>query len=68
MRVPTAEELAAIAAAYLSLSRAAAPGAQAKTEPSRWRLAGRVPVEGAEQARALTRAASRWSVAGRLDD
>ena len=67
MRVPTAEELAAIAAAYLSLSRATASGAQAKTEPSRWRFAGRLPVADAEQARTLARAASRWSIAGRLD-
>jgi hypothetical protein len=68
MRVPTAEELAAIAAAYLSLSRATPSEAQAKTGPSRWRLAARLPIADAEQARALARAASRWSIAGRLDD
>ncbi|MDB5094694.1 MAG: hypothetical protein JWO85_2795 [Candidatus Eremiobacteraeota bacterium] len=68
MRVPTAEELAAIAAAYLSLSRATASEIQTKTAPSRWRLAGRLPVADAEQARSVERATSRWSVAGRLDD
>jgi hypothetical protein len=68
MRAPTAEELAAIAAAYLSLSRAVDSEAQAKTAPSRWRLAGRLPIADAEQARSVERATSRWSIAGRLDD
>jgi hypothetical protein len=68
MRVPTAEELAAIAAAYLSLSRATASEAPANTAPPRWRLAGRLPIADTEQARSVERAASRWSIAGRLDD
>jgi hypothetical protein len=67
MRVPTAEELAAIAAAYLAISRATAPTMQPATGPSRWRLAGRLPVAGVSQARSLERATSRWSIAGRLD-
>ncbi len=68
MRVPTAEELAAIAAAYLSISRAVAPSAQPAAAPSRWRLAGRLPVADAAQARSAARSASRWTIAGRLDD
>jgi hypothetical protein len=68
MRVPTAEELAAIAAAYLSLSRAAAPGSQTMAERSRWRLSARLPIADVEQARAVARGASRWSIAGRLDE
>jgi hypothetical protein len=68
MRVPTADELAAIAAAYVAMSRAAAPSTQPAKEPSRWRLAGRLPVADVSRARSLERAASRWSTAGRLDD
>jgi hypothetical protein len=68
MRVPTAEELAAIAAAYLATSRAAVPSRPPAAESSRWRLAGRLPIADAEQARSVELAASRWSIAGRLDD
>jgi hypothetical protein len=68
MRVPTAEELAAIAAAYVVRSRAAGSGAQPAAAPSRWRLAGRLPVADVSLARRLDRAASRWSVAGLLDE
>ncbi len=66
MRVPTADELAAIAAAYLAV----APGDErpAPAEASRWRLAGRLRLEDAARTRVLARAASRWSAAGRLDD
>ncbi|GAC1579906.1 MAG: hypothetical protein NVS3B7_14170 [Candidatus Elarobacter sp.] len=65
MHVPTADELAAIAVAYLALTRRdhAAP----RTEASRWRLAGRLPALDAERARLAAAGASRWTIAGRLD-
>ncbi len=62
--VPSADELAAIAAAYLrTMQRAGEPDPVAAT--SRWRLAARLPVE-PERARFGT-ALSRWKAAGRLD-
>jgi hypothetical protein len=65
MRVPSSEELAAIAAAYLVVTRATnEPAAPA---PSRWRLAGRLAFEDPEVMRAVARARSRWTLAGRLD-
>jgi len=63
MRPPSDAEAAAIAAAYAVLLRrdvaAHAP------PPSRWRLAARVPELEAANA---PRVASRWTLAGRLDD
>jgi hypothetical protein len=67
MRVPSAEELAAIAAAYTVLARAEAVPAPA--ERPRWRIAGRLRALGAApDARFAARTASLWNAAGRLDD
>ncbi|MDB5071902.1 MAG: hypothetical protein JWM87_3013 [Candidatus Eremiobacteraeota bacterium] len=65
MRVPTDEELAAIAVAYLAVTRRdeTAPRAEA----SRWALAGRLPLRDVQHARFAARAGSRWNAAGRLD-
>jgi hypothetical protein len=65
MRVPTADELAAIAAAYLL--RVPPDDAPASPAPSRWRLAGRLTVTDAARARHAARVTSRWNAAGRLD-
>ena len=65
MHVPSADELAAIAAAYLVVAgRRESP---ARTEASRWALAGRIRLQDAAEARFVARAASRWNAAGRLD-
>jgi hypothetical protein len=64
MRCPSAEELAAIAAAYLAVTARATPP---RAEASRWALAGRIRLRDAADARFAARAASRWNVAGRLD-
>jgi hypothetical protein len=61
--VEGAEELAAIAAAYLLY--APRDDAPAATAQSRWRLAGRL--EAADDVRYTQRAGSRWKAAGRLD-
>jgi hypothetical protein len=66
LRVPSAEELAAIAAAYTVLARADAPAAPA--ERPRWRVAGRLRALDAPDARFAARTASLWNAAGRLDD
>ena len=66
MHVPTADELAAIAAAYLAVTSHAETPAQPETP--RWRLAGRLPEIDDERLRFAARAASRWNAAGRLDD
>ncbi|HYZ15522.1 MAG TPA: hypothetical protein VE591_03930 [Candidatus Acidoferrum sp.] len=63
MRVPTREELAAIAVAYRVV--AARPQA-ASVDVSRWRLAGRLPIADAGAARNAARVASRWKAAGRV--
>ena len=65
MHVPSADQLAAIAAAYLVV--AGRTGSPPRAEASRWALAGRIPLEDAAEARFIARAASRWSAAGRLD-
>jgi hypothetical protein len=65
MRVPSAEELAAIAAAYTIVSRAEETAAP--PEAPRWRLAGRLPRLDAPRARFAARSAARWNAAGRLD-
>ncbi len=67
MRAPSADELAAIAAAFLVIDRRG----DAMTKPpeaSRWALAARLPAnDDVASARFVTRAASRWNAAGRLD-
>ena len=65
MRGPAEDELAAIAVAYLAVSRRAEPSAPAET--SRWQLAGRLPLSDVQRARFAARSASRWNAAGRLD-
>ncbi len=67
MRAPSADELAAIAAAFLVIGRR--DEAATAPEPSRWSLAARLPAyDDAPRARFVARAASRWNAAGRLDD
>jgi hypothetical protein len=63
--VPTGDELAAIAAAYLL--QVPASDAPSPATPSRWRLAARLPVTGTQRARLAARVTSRWNAAGRLD-
>jgi hypothetical protein len=65
MHVPTADELAAIAAAYVAVT--ASDDTPAQPAASRWRLAGRLPDVDDERVRFAARSASRWSAAGRLD-
>jgi hypothetical protein len=65
MRVPTEDELAAIAVAYLAVTPPSDEPASAQA--SRWSLAGRLPVTDAERARFAARSVSRWKAAGRLD-
>jgi hypothetical protein len=68
MRVPSADELAAIAAAYLVVSSSGERDpARAGDAASRWSLAGRVRLNDAPRARFAASAASRWTMAGRLD-
>jgi hypothetical protein len=64
MQAPTADELAAIAAAYAIMVQLAQPPCH--VEPSRWRLAARLP--DLELDAPDARVASRWSLAGRLDE
>ena len=67
MHVPTADELAAISAAYVAMaSHAEPPVPPVPPETSRWRLAGRLP-EVDEQRVRFAASASRWNAAGRLD-
>jgi hypothetical protein len=65
MRVPPEEELAAIAVAYLALT--SGERVPARTEASRWSLAGRLPLRDVRAGRFAARSASRWNAAGRLD-
>jgi hypothetical protein len=65
MHAASAEELAAIAAAYLVVTARTAPPPRA--EASRWALAGRIAADDDAAARFVARAASRWNAAGRLD-
>jgi hypothetical protein len=67
MRVPSEDELAAIATAYLAVTTTSDATAQAEP-PSRWRLAGRLPDADDQRVRFAATQASRWSAAGRLDD
>lgn len=64
MAAPSAEELAAIAAAYLAVARAATPAVPARA--SRWVLAARIP-ELAEDRVVLAARTTRWNAASRLD-
>ncbi|MEO7038966.1 MAG: hypothetical protein ABI186_02925 [Candidatus Elarobacter sp.] len=64
MHVPSAEELAAIAAAYVVATQQ--PHADPARGISRWSLAGRVDDGDIDAARALAVRGSRWSIAGRL--
>jgi hypothetical protein len=66
MRVPSEDELAAIAAAYVAVTAVPDTAAQAPA-PSRWRLAGRLPEIDEQRLRFVAAAASRWNAAGRLD-
>jgi hypothetical protein len=65
MHVPTAEELAAIAVAYLAVSRGSeAPPARPS---SPWRLAGRLDSNDLPSVRGAVPSGSRWRMAGRFD-
>jgi hypothetical protein len=66
MRVPSEDELAAIAAAYVAVTAGSDTPAQTPA-PSRWRLAGRLPEIDQQRVRFAATAASRWNAAGRLD-
>jgi hypothetical protein len=65
MHVPSADELAAIAAAYVVVTAEADTPAPART--SRWSLAGRLADVDEQCMRFATAPASRWNAAGRLD-
>ena len=65
MHVPSADELAAIAAAYLVVTARTEPPRRA--EPSRWALAGRIASDDDIAARLVARAASRRNAAALLD-
>ncbi len=66
MHVPSADELAAITAAYVAVTAISDTSAQMPA-PSRWRLAGRLPEIDEQRVRFAATAASRWNAAGRLD-
>ena len=66
MHVPSEDELAAIAAAYVAVTAHPETAVQPEA-PSRWRLAGRLPDVDEQRVRFAAAAASRWSAAGRLD-
>jgi hypothetical protein len=65
MHVPTAEELAAIAVAYLAVTRRDEP--PVPREISRWRLAGRLDAGDVHRVRGAVPSGSRWRMAGRFD-
>ena len=64
MRVPTEGELAAIAAAYLTVTRTEAPR---RETASRWQLAARLEAVGETLDGPAARGESRWKLAGRND-
>jgi len=66
MHVPSEDELAAIAAAYVAVTATAGTPPQALV-PSRWSLSGRLPDVDGEHVRFAAASASRWNAAGRLD-
>jgi hypothetical protein len=65
MHVPSADELAAIAVAYLAVSVPGDKPAPAETSP--WRLAARQGGDGARTVREAIPSGSRWRMVGRLD-
>jgi hypothetical protein len=65
MEGPGADELAAIVAAYLAVTRR--EHAATVRAASRWSLAGRLPCASPQDVRIAARATSRWTVAGRID-
>ncbi len=68
MRVPSEDELAAIAAAYTVVTtRFRDRDAAQSPHASRWALAARLPLDHGT-ARALSACTNRWSLAGRLGD
>jgi len=62
--VITADGLAAVAAAYLVVSRRDERAARPMPSPSRWQLAERLPEV---DVRRVALATTRWNAAGRLD-
>jgi hypothetical protein len=68
MHVPTEDELAAIAAAYVAVVAQHENGNGAQPpSASRWALAGRLPLEH-DGARVVASRRNRWNLAGRLSD
>jgi len=67
MHVPSADELAAIAVAYLAVTQLEPTPSPASAEVPRWRLAGRLPELDPQLARFAARFASRWNAAGQLN-
>ncbi|MBV9439369.1 MAG: hypothetical protein JOZ24_05180 [Candidatus Eremiobacteraeota bacterium] len=71
MRVPTAEELAAIGAAALALGLRRGdhdPDPQRPPDDARWRLAGRLALDEHADVRRASRGVSRWRAAGQFGD
>jgi len=66
MHVPTADELAAIAVAYLAVTRSEESPAPNMTP--RWRLAGRLDSADLDRIRGEVPSGSRWRLADRFDD
>jgi hypothetical protein len=66
MRDPSADEMAAIVAAYAIVAARRVATAQ-PPEASRWRLAGRMTTTNQARIRFAARSASRWNAAGQLD-
>jgi hypothetical protein len=66
MHVPSEDELAAIAAAYVAVVSQGDDGNGAQLpRASRWALAGRLPLEH-DTARVVASHGNRWNLAGRL--
>jgi hypothetical protein len=66
MHVPSADELAAIAVAYLAVSRTDDEPVAPRATP-RWSLAGRLTASETERMRGAVPPGARWRMAGRLD-
>jgi hypothetical protein len=66
MHVPTAEELAAIAVAYLAVTRAHDEPSTPRQAP-RWSVAGRLAATDTDRLRGAVPSGSRWRMAGRFD-
>ncbi|HEX3466023.1 MAG TPA: hypothetical protein VHS78_18390 [Candidatus Elarobacter sp.] len=65
MHVPSAEELAAIAVAYLAVRRS--EETPAPRETPRWRVAGRLDANDLDRVRSAVPSGSRWRIADRFD-